>query len=351
MSGKTVIVRSGKTVIARNSKTVIARNEETKQSRTSIGLVSLLFFSILLIPATSTAQITFDLQPRQITIGDPIEMTISLTVPENGSVIWPGPDELAPAEIIRLDTVNVGKAEQTARYTLSLFEPGEFELTDVPVIISKPDGTDTLKIDPGKIVVQSVIDPTDSTMDIKDIHPPVKLAWTFRDLLPYMIVIAALILIGIAGYIIWRKWKIRRGEIVLPEPPPIPPHVIAIDKLEDLRIKKLWQNGYLKEYHSELSEIVKEYIGGRYEINAPEMTTFELMESKWKWATYEERLRLIKRILTCSDLVKFARYKADPHENEKSLDYAFEYVDSTKERSEMKEEKKENVVATMLEEN
>ena len=60
------------------------------------------------------------------------------------------------------------------------------------------------------------------------------------------------------------------------------------------------------------------------------MTTYELLEQKNKWTDNDESFKQVKRILTSGDLVKFAKYKADPHENEGSMSFAFSYVEATK---------------------
>jgi len=299
---------------------------------TELFLKYLTAFSIVLtFNSISFAQADVDLQPGKITVGDPIELTISVQAPGDAAVIWPSAEDLSPAEVLKIDTLKTGRNERSIRYTLSIFEPGMHDFVDIPIIISfKDNTTDTLIISPGSVEVESVLDPADSTADIRDIHPPVKLAWTLRDMLPIIIVVVAILFLAVAAYIFWRRLKIRRGEIVPSLPPPIPPHIIAMRKLEELRIKRLWQNGYLKEYHSEVTEIVKEYIGGRYEINAPEMTTFDLMDAGEQWVRDNEGFLQVKRILTCGDLVKFARYKPESHENETSLNHAFSYVEATK---------------------
>jgi len=303
--------------------------------------VIILIFSLLGI---SFAQVQVELAPRKITVGDPVELTLSLPIPENASVIMPDPESFSPAEIIKVDTLRISKEDISVRYTISVFESGKIELDKLPIILSYEDRTDTLIVNAGSIVVESVIDPADSSMEIKDIHPPLKLFWTFRDVLPYLLVIFGIIVIAVGAWLIWRKIKIKRGEIVPVGPPPPPPHKVALARLENLRIKKLWQNGFLKEYYSELTEIVKEYIGGLNNINAPEMTTFELLEIRSKWAVNDERFKQIKRILTSGDLVKFARYKADQHENENNLNQAFSYVDLTKPSTENNAvEKRENI--------
>jgi len=276
------------------------------------------------------AQVTIELEPRAITVGDPVEMVITLPVPEEGRVIWPGPDELAPAEIIRMDTLRVGRGERSARYILSLFEPGRAELPELPVVISYPDHTDTIRVEPGVIEVESILEPADSLADIRDIRPPVKLAWTISELLPYIIIIGGLLILVVLGCLLWSRARRRKGLVPVWTPPPPPPHQLALRRLEELRVKRLWQNGYLKEYHSELTEIVKEYIGGRFDMNAPEMTTEELFMRRRRWSDGDDLFRPVRRILTCADLVKFARFKSDPSENDRNLDAAFAYVEATR---------------------
>jgi len=294
------------------------------------SLGTLLVFFLLSSPAPMVAQVQVEMQPNKITVGDPVELTLTAPLSVDVTIIWPGPDELKPAEIIKSNTIKIGRTEQQIKYILSIFEPGQFELKHVPVVFSSASQADTVFVDPGSIVVESVLSPTDSAADIRDIHPPVKLSWTLRELLPYIIAGLVIILAGVIGYILWRRYKIRKGEIVPTGPPPPPAHVIALRRLEELRIKKLWQNGYLKEYHSELTEIVKEYIGGRYKLNAPEMTTDEMLESRNNWAENDEGFRQVKRILTSGDLVKFAKFKPEPQENDGNLTHAFTFVEATK---------------------
>ena len=312
-----------------NKKTV-TNNRWSVDKYKFIKITTTIAIIVLLQQNPSSAQVGVELEPRKITVGDPIELSLTIPVPRDASVILPDPASLAPAEVMKIDTLRIGKEELSIRYTLSIFEPGKVELTDIPIIISYKDRNDTLIINPGKITVESVIDSADSSVEIKDIHPPIKLFWTFMDQLPYMIAVVAVLVAGLVAYLIWRKIKIQRGEIVPAGPPPPPPHTIALRRLDELRIKKLWQSGYLKEYHSELTEIVKEYIGGRYRIIAPEMTTHELLERKNRWAINDMFYKQVKRILTSGDLVKFARYKADAHENEGNLNLAFDFVDATK---------------------
>lgn len=275
------------------------------------------------------SQVTCELEPRKITVGDHIEMNVQVEVPWDAEVVWPVAEQFAPAELLDQDTLESKGDLRSMRYLISLYEPGDAELSELPLIVRHDNQIDTLWFLPGVIQVVSVLDPADSLADIQDVHPPVALAWRFQDLLPYILIGAALIVL-IMSVLLVRRWiRRRRGEIPAYVPPPLPPHVIARRRLEDLRLKKLWQNGYLKEFHSELTEIIKEYIGKRFRFNALETTSEELLTMSDNWSRDKGTYLLVRRILVAADLVKFARFKPEPTENDRCLDAGFEYIKLT----------------------
>ncbi len=276
------------------------------------------------------ARVSYELEPREITVGDHIEMIVQVEAPDDAELSWPVPDQFAPAEVLNQDTLEYAGNHRSMRYLLSLYEPGKAELSALPVVIRLNNQTDTLWFDPGVIEVVSVLDPADSSAAIRDVHPPVGLKWRFRDILPYILIGLGIITLVVAVLLIRQWMRKRRGEIPAYIPPPIPPHVIAQRRLEELRLKKLWQNGYLKEFHSELTEIIKEYIGNHCNVNAPEMTSEELLEISNRWSSDKESHLLVRRMLVCADLVKFARFKPEPMENDRCLDAGFEYVKLTR---------------------
>ncbi len=61
------------------------------------------------------------------------------------------------------------------------------------------------------------------------------------------------------------------------EKPKVPPYKTAIEQLEELRHKKLWQNGHVKAYYSEMTDIVRVYIENQFDVQAVEMTTDEIL--------------------------------------------------------------------------
>jgi hypothetical protein len=108
----------------------------------------------------------------------------------------------------------------------------------------------------------------------------------------------------------------------------IPPHREALTALRVLEEKKLWQQGLVKEYYSEVTEIVRRFFERRWNIIALEMTTDEILV---QIKHVPEALIVWKKMgsfFLTADLVKFAKYQPAPAEHEQEMHSAYEIVRS-----------------------
>jgi hypothetical protein len=141
-------------------------------------------------------------------------------------------------------------------------------------------------------------------------------------------------------YYILRKRK--KGEKpFVPSAPPRPAHETAIEQLEALAKEKLWQQGKHKQYHSRLSDIVRAYIESRFAIRALELTTDETLQSFRPVVISESQREQLTQMLRLSDLAKFAKLEPLAHENELSMQNAFEFIRSTVQTTQMAPETSE----------
>jgi len=174
------------------------------------------------------------------------------------------------------------------------------------------------------------VDPEKGITDIKGpIDTPFKISELYR-FLPWIIGGLAVVLLIAAA--IWFYVK-RRNPLknLIPQKPKEPPHVIALRKLDHIKEEKLWQKGQVKQFHSDISEILRHYIEDRYGIPAPEQITSEIIESLCHIDLPDDNVAAkIKQILEQSDLVKFAKYEPLPDENNLSLMNAYFFVNQTK---------------------
>ena len=186
------------------------------------------------------------------------------------------------------------------------------------------------------------------------IHTQKNLPFIFAEIRDYAIygAIGFIILMLLVWYIVWyirNKWQGRVREVK--PAPKLPPHVIAIKALDELRNRKLWQNGKHKLYYSTLTEILRLYIEGRWEVGALEMTTDEIITALRDVDIKHDSRSNLVAILRTADMVKFAKALPDGEENEQLFDYAYYFVENTKSvDAEHNEDKRDITFETKIEE-
>ena len=120
-------------------------------------------------------------------------------------------------------------------------------------------------------------------------------------------------IIGLAALIYWfvKKYQKKKIEAEIYKTP----IEKATSLLNSLEKKELWQKGEVKEYYSELTNIVRNYIEEAIEIPAMESTTSELIEGlkvaslKKKMMLSQDTIENLFVVLKQADLVKFAKSK------------------------------------------
>ncbi len=161
--------------------------------------------------------------------------------------------------------------------------------------------------------------------EIKDVKPPMYAPWLFEDFLPYVIgllVVAALI----AGISYYRLRLKRKKDVLSDVKIVIPPHTEALAALRILEEKKLWQQGLVKEYYSEVTEIIRRFFENRWSIIALELTTDEILVQMKHIPEALAVWKEMESFFLVADLVKFAKYQPSPAEHENELRSAYDIV-------------------------
>lgn len=277
------------------------------------------------------------LEKDNIEIGDQVKLDLSVTVPAGSMVQWPILlDTLTSnVEIVKksgFDTVSSDKQQFTLKQELIVtsFDSGSYVIPPISFKYSRKGDTLSYftETSPVRLAVQTI--QTNQKADIKPIKPPLTAPVTFRELLPW-IGLGLLILAIAAGiYYYFKRRKQHKPLVVSRLKTSIPPYEAAMEALEGLRQKKMWQSGRVKEYYSELTDIVREYIELRFTVRALEMTTTEINAALRQTDINSSSLGKLNQTLVLSDLVKFAKEQPLPLENELSLGQCIEFVRETK---------------------
>jgi hypothetical protein len=194
------------------------------------------------------------------------------------------------------------------------------------------DGVDTLYSNQVALKVSAPdvnIENPNEYYDIKDVwSPPFVLADYYA--LIYG-VLFTLFLICVIGYFVQRMRTRKPASVVVKDAPKLPPHEQAIKELREVRERKLWQQGRNKEYHTEVTDILRRYISARYEVSTMEMTSSEILGVMHDIEPgNKEVYDVLKQVLQLADFVKFAKMHPTPDENEMSIRNASYFVDKTK---------------------
>jgi hypothetical protein len=265
-----------------------------------------IFLLITTISFAQNPKVKAQIETSRIRIGEQFSFKISVNEIEN--VILPKL-ELKGLEVIdssKVDTINNMLIQ---KYVLTGFDSGAYYIPQQQIFIrNQAYLTDSLLIN----ITTVKIDTTKvKKYPIKTIKAE---PYTFDDFKIYIyILLAALAIIGF--WIYWFVIRKRKTEEDSPTFRVLPPYEEAIFKLNELDEKLLWQNNKVKEYYSELTEIVRGYIERELKVPALEQTTDEIVEMLKDFNeaktinTSKETIKKLKELLQEADLVKFAKSK------------------------------------------
>lgn len=269
-------------------------------------------------------------------IGDQVSLKLQVTFPSSYTISWPDLRDTITGKIeiikkYKIDTViNADRKTLTQRLVVTSFDSGYHALPPISFKFTKAGDTTQYEVRTQELMLAVSTIAVDTTKSIKDIKAPIRVPITFKEIAPFVlgaIVFGALIVLII--YYLRRKKK-NLPLFSLRSKPKLPPHEQALLDIEALRQRKLWQQGKIKDYYTELTDIVRRYIEERFTIRAIEMTTDEIICSFEEYIGFDRTLIAeLKQMLELADLVKFAKALPLPLEHDQSLNNAVHFVNAT----------------------
>lgn len=278
------------------------------------------------------------LQPRDsILIADQLRYGVALNgVGEGTGISLPevegqfGP-YLEVVEGWTLDTVAFNKKEALydlkASFTLTSFDEGEYLLPDIPVALNHADGSDTLVFRGADVLFCAV--PVDTARFDNGLlyssgeQMTYPLSWT--EVLKWTLPFVLLAAIATAVVLFIRKRKARKAASAQVDPP----HIVALRKLDAYRDSSMWEASKQKQFYSGVTDVLREYLSGRYGIGAMEMTTAEIMTALEGEDIPKELRNLLNELFVRSDYVKFAKHIASDEENVTVVPSSVRFVTET----------------------
>jgi hypothetical protein len=275
------------------------------------------------------------LDTNQIRIGERVHLKFDVVAPKGTRVFFPVlPDTMHNLEVVERSPVDSSATEDAGsmnyrqRVTITCFDAGIYFLEPFRFYYREADaGNFDSTLTEGLVLkVQTV--QVDTTKAIRDIKPPMTAPFTWEEAIPY--VIAGIIILLAMLLLLWWLKKRRKGATIGPRVPLRPAHETALEKLRKLQEKKLWQQGFYKEYQSEVSDTIREYIEGRFSVPALELTSDETLNRMKRTGLSNDAYSVLEYIFRLADMVKFAKSVPLGTENEQSMQNAVQFVMITK---------------------
>jgi len=265
-------------------------------------------------------------------IGDYIKITFEINYDKNSEIKLPSvKDSIKQLEYIKTNVPE--KKEEKNRinfrqtFIFSKYEPDTIDISGLYVLFKNRKAAEykELKANSIRLIVKSY--PVDNSKEIADIKKPVTIPFNWA------LLILILILAGVLSFVViyfWKKYKSQHQAAVQTKIIKLPNYQIALNSLAELEEKKLWQKGKIKEYHSEITEIIRTYFENEFNFKALEMTSFEIIQQLKSLDITENIIDLVNEFFANADLVKFAKFQPMPSINEMMMKQAVEVVNQTK---------------------
>ena len=278
-------------------------------------------------------------------LGDQTDLHLQVTHDKSEQVEWPAFGETLQPEIEIVDKTIVdtvalpdGRVQLHQYLTLTSFKDSLFSIEPIAVV----SGEDTFWTEPLalNIVQPFEVDTTLAITDIKDIERAPIWWW---GIIRWMLLALLIVGLAVGGYYLWRWLESKRK----PEEEKIDPELlrpadeVALEKLDAIKEQKIWKDGKVKEYQTELTDVVREYIGRRFDVHSTEKTSDETLR-EMKPLLEKDLYSRLKSMLQLADLVKFAKWHTTPDENESALVTAYDFVNETKIVNDANDENDEN---------
>jgi hypothetical protein len=297
---------------------------------------AIILLALMAVPvlAVDDVNVTWAVDRNEMTVGDPVQLTLEVTHPAGFQVVIPkleqswGPFEVRGQSQVATETNDDGTETTRQTVEVTLFDLGEFETPPLPLMIGDGSGQVLEEVAPSvKLMVTPTLAEDDTAL--RDIKPQAGLAvppvWPW---IAGALFAAAAAVIG--GWWLYRRW---RGEPAFRLPRAVdnrPPWQVAYDELVRIEGLGLVEQGRFKEYYTLVTDCLRTYLEAQFDLSAFDRTTSELRPVLRRSELDADHAREFLDLFMASDLVKFAKLTPDVREAMQLTGEARQLVEATR---------------------
>ncbi len=308
-----------------------------KYFRTNALFVFIFFHITLLSPVFAQegrVSVESRLDKSTVTVGELVKYEIIITFSPDLQVATPPAGiNLGGFEIrdyIDHDPVKIRDLiEKRVEFTIAAYDTGSYAIPPTGIAYMRADSTgDILLTEELRITVESVL--SGEAEDIQDIKSPFEIPKNWLQI--FLMVSGAILFLGLCFlfYTYYKNRKKGKNIFEFRKEPELPPHEEALNALNRLRESSLLEDGLIKEYYIELSNILRYYLQRRYYKPVLEMTTQEVKDVLPDEMQNDSTVTDLNDILDISDLVKFAKMRPEAKEHDRLFKKTAGIVEQTK---------------------
>lgn len=273
-------------------------------------------FSFLLVLTSwfTMGQVTTSIDSTSIKIGEQITYQIKVESDPEDLVLFPEGQSFKPLEMIESYAVDTIKKnanfELIKKYGLTQFDSGTYFIPKQKIVVgSKSYFTDSLKVEVNNIQIDT------AKQGLYDIKPLIEVKKPSSNWLQtLLIILAVIVVLGALAYWFFFRKKPLTEEEKIALLPPYDRAKLALKKLEE---SPYLENSEYKQYYSELTLAIRNYLDEKVYDHALESTTDELinrlrlLKDGNQIDLSAETIKNLESILKRADLVKFAKSEPD----------------------------------------
>ncbi len=281
--------------------------------------------------ATPAPEVSATVDKVEAFVGDVFIVTVSV-IADSSARVAPlglaeklGDFDVQEVEVAEPVTLEDGRRRYRTTIKLWALEIGESEIPSLPVYYTgQDDVVDSAQTSAMTVTVSSVVGDALDSASIKPLREPLPdplgLNQGFvRSKLFGWLLIGLIVVIGVLVW--WFILRKRKEETEWVDPRPT--WQIALDRLADLRNQPFLAQELYKEYYTELTDTLRDYLGSALSTHTQDMTSSELLSS-----LEADSLTIVYRghiadVLKQADMVKFA--KAKPRTERPTQDFETVY--------------------------
>lgn len=257
-----------------------------------------------------------------VTVGQRFPVTYTLSAPDSLMLVAPAEIDAGRCRVVSIawrESPRQGEVERIADVVMVPVALDSVAVPPVPFDFVAPNG-DTLRAwsDGFDVPIRRI------ALASQDVRP-LKSQW---EVPPDYVKWALIALAGLAlvAAIVW--WiRRRRGRVIAAAPEVrLPPDSIALAELEKIAGMGLIERGELKEYYTLVADVVRRYLGARFDVETLDRTTHELLA---ELARRRISVDGLGALLEEADLVKFAKFHPDLARAESAIERARRIVVET----------------------